>query len=160
MKQYIFELISSFISFFIFFIFAYYIKYNIHYSIKKLPNNKRKNFSFIIKVFYLFIVFLGLIIFFINIGIDLKNLITGLGITSFVIGFALKDLISSIISGIIIIIDNNLSIGDIIIFKEIKGQVLDISLRYIVLKDFSCKKKHFISNNKLLSEYFSVEKNH
>ena len=54
-----------------------------------------------------------------------------LGSTSVAIGLSLKDLVSSLISGITIITDPPFKVGDFVIYQEIKGHVTHIGLRVV-----------------------------
>ena len=157
MHQLFLKLLLRFISIGIFLFIMLYIKKYVNILLIQIPLSKRKTPLFISKILQFGFVFFGLISVFNDLGIDLKNLMAGLGLTSFLLGFALKDIISSIVSGIIIIINDNISIGDIVYYKNIQGAVLTIELRYIVLKTENSDIKHFISTTKLLAEHFSVK---
>lgn len=147
------------VPFVIFLLSSYFIRRYLKHFVMKLPASKQKIPLYIIKVVHFLVLGLWAISILNSIGIDLKNFIAGLGLTGFIIGLALKDIFSSIVAGVVIIINDNISIGDILFYKDIKGQVLKIELRYVVLCDNKSKIKHFISTNKLLSEYFSIKKN-
>jgi small conductance mechanosensitive channel len=51
----------------------------------------------------------------------------------FAIGFALKDVITSVIAGIILLIDKPFQIGDRVAFQEYYGEILEIGLRSVKL---------------------------
>jgi len=66
-------------------------------------------------------------------GIDVRALITGLGLTGFAFGFAFKDIISNVLAGVLIIIYKPFQVGDEIKIKAYAGNVVSIDLRYTVL---------------------------
>ncbi len=57
------------------------------------------------------------------------DLITGLGFTSFVIGFATKDILNNLLSGVLILWQQPFQIGDYIFVKSIEGNVEYIGVR-------------------------------
>lgn len=61
-------------------------------------------------------------------------LIAFLGSATFAIGFALKDLASSVISGVAIIMDPPFQVGDRIEFKNTYGEITHVGLRAVRLK--------------------------
>lgn len=69
-----------------------------------------------------------------QLGYDVSALITGLGLTGFALGFALKDAISNLIAGIMIAIYKPCKIGTFIELSATKGEIIDINLRYLTVK--------------------------
>jgi small-conductance mechanosensitive channel len=70
-------------------------------------------------------------------GIDLKGVIAGMGLTGFVLGMALKDILSNLVSGIIILFTKPFNIGDEVIIGGKQGVVHEINLRHMILKNNS-----------------------
>lgn len=66
-------------------------------------------------------------------GIDVSALVAGLGLTGFALGFALKDVISNALSGILVMIYKPFEKGDEITVAAFAGKVSDVNLRYTVL---------------------------
>jgi small-conductance mechanosensitive channel len=62
------------------------------------------------------------------------DLIAGLGFTSFVIGFATKDILNNLFSGVLILLQQPFKIGDYIFVKSIEGKVEYIGVRATRLK--------------------------
>lgn len=60
-------------------------------------------------------------------------LIAFLGSATFAVGFALKDLVASLISGVMIILDPPFQVGDRIHFKDLYGEIKHIGLRAVRL---------------------------
>lgn len=69
-----------------------------------------------------------------TIGIDVSALVAGLGLTGFALGFALKDTISNILSGVLILLYRPFKVGDEIKISSHQGKVLSIDLRYTKLE--------------------------
>ncbi len=68
------------------------------------------------------------------IGVDITTLIVGIGICGFAVGFALKDVISNISAGIMIILYSPFRVGEHIKVSGYEGKVIEINLRYTVLE--------------------------
>jgi small conductance mechanosensitive channel len=83
--------------------------------------------------------------------IDVTGLVAGLGIGALIIGFALKDIIENWVSGLLIISGRTYRIGDVIKVAELKGVVVDISLRTTVLKTYD-RNEIVIPNSNLLKQ--------
>lgn len=72
---------------------------------------------------------LGLIVAIDALGFDPQTVVTGLGQTGLALGFALKDIISNFVSGILILALRPFQIGDQIVIGETEGNVERIELR-------------------------------
>lgn len=79
---------------------------------------------------------LGIIVALDAFGFDPQSVATGLGLTSLALGFALKDIISNFISGILILILRPFELGDQIIIGETEGNVERIELRATQLRTY------------------------
>tara|TARA_Y100000590_G_C14905951_1_gene708186 strand:- start:10 stop:501 length:492 start_codon:yes stop_codon:yes gene_type:complete len=78
-------------------------------------------------------IFIGLLTSLGTLGIDVSALIAGLGLTGFAVGFAMKDMLSNFISGILLMIYTPFTINDNISIDKYKGKVIEINLRYTVI---------------------------
>lgn len=67
-------------------------------------------------------------------GIDVGALLAGLGLTGFAIGFALKDIISNWLSGVLILVYEPFRRGDFINVGGLEGHVIAIDFRYTSLQ--------------------------
>jgi len=67
-------------------------------------------------------------------GINVSALVAGLGLTGFALGFGLKDILSNLVSGILILLYRPYSIHDRITVAGMDGTVTDIDLRYTRLE--------------------------
>ena len=64
-----------------------------------------------------------------EVGVDTKSLLTSLGIVGLTVGFAAKDTLSNVISGLFIFWDRPFVIGDLVEIGGNYGKVQDITLR-------------------------------
>lgn len=89
-----------------------------------------------------------------TIGIDVRALVAGLGLTGFALGFALKDVLSNMLAGIIIIFYRPLAINSHVNVLGVSGKVVNIDMRYTTVQDGN--EKHLIPNAKLISEKITI----
>lgn len=69
-------------------------------------------------------------------GIEPEDVATGLGLTSLALGFALKDILSNFVSGLLILILRPFELGDQIIIGETEGSVERIELRATLIRTY------------------------
>ncbi len=99
----------------------------------KLDDRLRVLFARLIGVFIIILgIFTSLTVIIPTFGFG--DLITGLGFTSFVIGFATKDILNNLLSGVLILWQQPFQIGDYIYVKSIEGKVEYIGVRATRLK--------------------------
>ena len=79
---------------------------------------------------------LGLIVAVDALGFDPQTVVTGLGLTGLALGFALKDIISNFVSGILILTLRPFRLGDQIIVGETEGAVERIELRATEIRTY------------------------
>ena len=91
-----------------------------------------------------------------TLGINVSALVAGLGLTGFALGFALKDTISNLISGVLILSYKPFKIGDRIKISGYEGIVVSIDLRYTELDAEG--NKILIPNSKLFTNPIEVLK--
>lgn len=68
-----------------------------------------------------------------TVGVDVKALVAGLGLTGFALGFALRDIISNTLAGILILAYKPFRRGDHVSVAGSEGTIAEIDLRYTVL---------------------------
>ncbi|MEC7935482.1 MAG: mechanosensitive ion channel domain-containing protein [Candidatus Neomarinimicrobiota bacterium] len=83
-------------------------------------------------------------------GINISALVAGLGLTGFALGFALKDVVSNLIAGSIILLHRPFKINDKIIVVGHEGKVIKIDLRYTTIE--SEDKKILLPNSILFTK--------
>ncbi len=67
-------------------------------------------------------------------GIDVTALVAGLGLTGFALGFALRDAVSNLIAGLMILLYQPFGHGDKITVGGNSGTVIVVNFRYTVLR--------------------------
>lgn len=81
------------------------------------------------------LVSVGLIMAISELGFDVSALVAGLGLSGFALGFALKDAISNLVAGAMIVVYKPCEIGDQIQIGAVKGEIVDVNLRYITVTE-------------------------
>lgn len=71
----------------------------------------------------------------VNLGKSVTGLLAGAGISGLILGLALQGTLSNTISGIVLSLRKNIRVGDWIETIDYKGEVLNIALNYLVLKE-------------------------
>ena len=70
-------------------------------------------------------------------GVDTKSLIASIGIAGVVLGLALQDTVKDFISGISLILENYLQVGDVVTYNDFTGEVIELGLRTTKIKKAS-----------------------
>ncbi len=70
-----------------------------------------------------------------NLGKSVTGLLTGAGISGIIIGLALQGTLSNTIAGIVLSFRKNVRLGNWIETNNFSGEVIDITLNYLVLKE-------------------------
>ena len=89
-----------------------------------------------------------LIVILANLGVNVSGLVAGLGIMGFVVGFALKDTLGNLASGIFILFYKPFNVHDFVKVGGVKGEVLKIGIAACELRSPD-KVKITIPNNKI-----------
>ena len=116
----------------IFFILAKLVKRIILKVSKKLNFDPHLT-QFFAQVSRIFFILFGLVTALGTIGINVSALVAGLGLTGFAFGFAFKDIISNILSGVLILLYRPFVVGNKIKVTGFEGEVISIDLRYTSL---------------------------
>lgn len=95
--------------------------------LRALPD--RTTASFVRQVAYYAIWALGLVVGVHAVGFEPSSVIAGLGLTSLALGFALKDILSNLLSGVLMLALRPFEIGDQIVVGDTEGAVERIRLR-------------------------------
>lgn len=93
-----------------------------------------------------------------TLGIDVSALVAGLGLTGFALGFALRDVLSNVLSGVMILAFNPFRRNDRITVSGVEGRVAQIDLRYTTLD--TEEKKILVPNSAIFTNIVSVAKTH
>lgn len=70
-----------------------------------------------------------------NLGESISGLLTGAGISGIVIGLALQGTLSNTISGVVLSFRKNVRIGNWVETTGYSGEIIDIALNYLILKE-------------------------
>lgn len=103
----------------------------------------------IASLIHLLIIILGMIAMLSVMGVDVTGLIASLGLTGFALGFALRDALSNVMAGALILIYRPFRKGDQIIVTGLEGVVRNIDLRYTTLD--TPEKRMLIPNSTLMT---------
>ena len=68
-----------------------------------------------------------------KLGIDMKPIIAGLGVTGFVVGFACQESLSNFASGIMIALNHPFKVGDYVIAGGVEGSVRELNMMAVVM---------------------------
>ena len=142
-------IIVAIILFLVFFILAQLTKTIILHSTGKIRLDPHLG-MLMARVARITIIILGLVTALGTMGIDISAIVAGLGLTGFALGFALKDTISNLLSGVLILLYRPFTIGDNIKVAGHEGKVVTIDLRYTELEYE--KDRILIPNSKLFTD--------
>jgi len=129
--------------------------------VKKIIRRAGERFNFadsitslIIRTSNVTLIIFGLITALGTIGVNVSALAAGIGLTGFALGFALKDTIANLLSGVLILLYRPFETGDHIKIAGYEGRVISIDLRYTKLD--SEERKILIPNSKLFTDPITV----
>lgn len=128
------KLLSAIVIFLAFYVSAKLTQSIIHKMVRKTHMDQHIVINLLGTTVKISIICVGLITSFGTVGINVSALVASLGLTGFGLSFALKDTLSSAISGIMILLYRPFSVGDQIHIASHSGTVLKIDLRYVTLK--------------------------
>jgi small conductance mechanosensitive channel len=83
-----------------------------------------------------------------EIGVDIAPLLVGAGFVGIAVGFGGQKLISDILNGLFIVIEDYYSVGDVVRVAGISGLVEDVNIRRTILRDLDGI-VHIIPNNQI-----------
>ena len=138
-----------------FFILAKIIKRVVTNAAKRLKFDKSLTL-FLARASSITLIIFGIITSLGTLGVNVSALVAGLGLTGFALGFALKDTISNLLSGVLILLHRPFEKGNCIKISGYEGIVVSIDLRYTVLD--SQGDKVLIPNSKLFTDPITVLK--
>ena len=64
-----------------------------------------------------------------NFGVNVVSLLAGIGILAVILGLAFQDMIKDVISGVVIIIEDQFKVGDTVEIDDFKGEVSRVGLK-------------------------------
>ena len=102
------------------------------------------------KAVYITLIVTGILVGLETAGIDMTAAVAGLGLTGFALGFALKDIVSNLLAGVMIILYKPFDEGDTVKCGGFEGVVKRIDLRYTFLENGG--DDIFLPNSKLFTD--------
>ena len=103
------------------------------------------------RVYYYGVLIFGIVTALGAAGLNVSALVTGLGLTGFALGFALKDVLSNLLSGIMLLLYRPFNIGDHIRMGEYEGTIETIRMRDTLVRAADGR-LIVIPNTKLITE--------
>lgn len=91
-----------------------------------------------------------------TLGVNITGIVAGLGLTGFALGFALKDSISNLLAGVMILLYRPFEVGDRIDVSGLAGTVVHVDLRYTELDNE--RERILVPNAKMLTDPIRVAK--
>jgi small-conductance mechanosensitive channel len=149
------RVIGVVVIFVIFFILAKIVKRIITKAAERLKLDRNLT-SLLTRTSSVTLIIFGIVTALGTLGIDVSALVAGLGLTGFALGFALKDTISNLLSGVLILLYRPFVIGNCIKISGYEGIVISIDLRYTELD--SGGNRVLIPNSKLFTDPITVLK--
>jgi len=157
------EIIKKFmiglIIFIVFYILAYLAK-KIFLKIKNNENEKIKKvsknliFDFLSDSIYAGLLIIGILIVLVYFGLNLNTILVVIGSAGLAIALALKDFLTQIVAGIVIIFRGFYKIGDLVKIDGKEAYVLDFDLLNTTLKEFTGVIT-IVPNNQIINDIFS-----
>jgi len=147
------RVIGVVVIFVVFFILAKIIKRIITKAAERLKFDRNLT-SLLARTSSITLIIFGFVTALGTLGVNVSALVAGLGLTGFALGFALKDTISNLLSGVLILLYRPFKIGNRIKISGYEGVVIAIDLRYTELDSES--NKVLIPNSKLFTDPITV----
>ncbi|MDZ7818874.1 MAG: mechanosensitive ion channel [Aliarcobacter sp.] len=133
----ILAVIKFFLIFILGFTIAIFYKRRISNASGYLKNSSPATKTMLANLGYYFLVMLTFVFALNSVGIDLSSLTILVGALSVGIGFGLQNIVSNFISGIILIFEKSIQVGNIIeISDQFRGRVTQINMRSSVINTF------------------------
>ena len=132
------DFLKMFLTIFIGFLLAKFYKRRVSAAQKRITFIQKQSFKIIGNIGYYIIVLTTIAISLNNIGLDLSSLSLVAGALSVGIGFGLKEVVGNFVSGIILMVERSVKIGDFVSIEgEVSGNIIDIRMRSVTIKTSS-----------------------
>ena len=124
---------STIISIIVVVVVSYAIGWGLAKLVKKLwlaPKNVELSTELMVtRVIKYTVLVVGSLIAISEIGLDITPLVMGLGIVGLAIAFGVQEIVANLVSGLIIMVDRPIRVGDIVEVEGATGKVMDVGLR-------------------------------
>ncbi len=132
---------------------SYAIGWLIAYLIKKLwlqPRKVELSTELLITRFVTYGIFIiGVLVALYEFGINPAPLLVGLGVVGLAIAFGVQEIVANLVSGLIIMVDRPIKIGDIVDVEGASGKVMDVGLRASTVRTLD-NVNHLIPNKLII----------
>ena len=126
----------------------------LHNIARKIDEQRRDVLRILGQALHTALIIIGLISSLGTLGVNVSAMVAGLGLTGFALSFALKDVLSNALAGVMILFYQPFSRGQEIKVAGLQGRVGTIDLRYTELE--AEEGKILIPNAKLFTESVTV----
>ena len=86
-------------------------------------------------------------------GVDTKALFAGAGIAGLVIGIGAQDIFNDLISGLFLVFEGKIHVGDFVSYNDFRGEITEIGARVSVIQRYNRK---LVVNNSQLKQYYRL----
>lgn len=118
------------------FMYAFRCIANIVFSMLKLSRARSKTIATIILSLIKYaIILIGICWILTIIGVNVSTIFASVGVVALIVGFGAESLVSDLVTGVFVLIENQFNVGDIIEVDGYRGTVENISVRTISLRD-------------------------
>lgn len=81
-------------------------------------------------------------------GISLTPLLATAGVAGVVVGFGAQSLVKDYFTGVVLLLENQMRVGDVVVVADREGKVEEVTLRYVRLRDYHGN-VHFVPNGEI-----------
>jgi moderate conductance mechanosensitive channel len=113
-------------------------------SLKRLETVMRA-FRYVLNVVVVVIVVVLLLA---ELGVSIAPILGAAGIAGVAIGFAAQSLVKDVFRGVVLLVENQIRVGDVVEVAGKGGLVEEVTLRYVRLRDYEGN-VHFVSNGEI-----------
>lgn len=118
---------------------------------KNSPHHKMNTLHKVLRSLLNYLLWPACILIIISIwGVKIEAVLGGAGVMGLVLGFGLKDMMSDIIAGVFIIIEDHFNLGEVIEIDGFKGEVVEMGIKTTKIKSWDGKIK--IVSNRVFKE--------
>ena len=140
------------------FLVAWLLAIAVRYCIVRLANRSKKRlylYRLIGSTVMMIIVTAGLVTALGTMGINVAALVTGIGLVGFAVSFALKDTLSNLMAGFLVLFYQPFRAGDFIKIGNVEGEVINITLRFTIVREGS--QRTYIPNSMILNTPLTIK---
>lgn len=130
-----------------------------HFTVLRVVRRRQAHVALgelLARIAYLTLTALGIVTALGTLGVNIMGIVAGLGLTGFALGFALKDAISNVLAGVMILLYRPFEVGDRIDVSGLAGTVVHVDLRYTELENE--RERILVPNGKMLTDPIRVAK--